>query len=151
MDLDTGEVIADIRAHLEEKYKNSSDYSLDEFYKEYSLPLECLLFIARADGSVRKAEKELILAFCREHLSDKRVEEKDLLDILKNIEKMSIVKFRRVVTQVLELDNKIVEDILSTAGNLISVDNKIHAAEKEAFDYLQERYAKKTDAKTKTV
>lgn len=142
IDLETGEVITDVQGYLCKKYEQSPEHSLDEFYEEYSSLLECLIFIARADGAFRKTEKDIVLDFCRKHMPDTRVKEKDILDIFKRTEKISIAKYRRIVTRILNMDNKIIEDLIITASNMIAADKKIHPAEKEAFDYLKKRALK---------
>jgi uncharacterized tellurite resistance protein B-like protein len=65
VDLDTGEVLQDLPAWLAAQYANTPRGQADAFIDAHGDALSALLFVAKADGAFRQAEREHLAEFCR--------------------------------------------------------------------------------------
>lgn len=65
LDLDTGETVQDLPAWLQAQYKDTPRGAADAFIDEHGDALSALFFVSKADGALRKAEREHLAEFCR--------------------------------------------------------------------------------------
>lgn len=139
-DEETGEVVNDVAQYLRDRYEQSPDGALDRWLADEYDVLRVLLYAAKADGFLRKPEKAIIAAHCREAINDSRVTDDMIADVLGRLEVPSVHVFRRIVGS---LKSKAVESrnqIIETVEKIIATDKKIHPAEQEALDYLRKRW-----------
>lgn len=139
-DEETGEVVNDVAKYLHDRYEQSPDGALDRWMADECDVLRVLLYAAKADGFLRKPEKAIIAAYCREAINDSRITNDMIANVLGQLEVPSIHVFRRIVGA---LKSKSVESrnqIIGTVENIIATDKKVHPTEQEALDYLRKRW-----------
>ncbi|MCF8472351.1 MAG: hypothetical protein K9G27_06125 [Sphingomonadaceae bacterium] len=62
-DLETGKYIYDIDRYLTETYATSDYKKVDEFIHSHMSVVECLLYLAKLDGTITKMQKSLIIGY----------------------------------------------------------------------------------------
>jgi hypothetical protein len=139
VDAETGEVIASLHEDLRVRYEASPERAVDRALDESDLELSVLMFIARADGAFRKAEKDLVLDFLRSRTGDERVEDAVLEKQLANYGKGSVHTFKRDVGKLKALPEDRREALHGLAARLIATQKTVHPAEQEAVSYLAKR------------
>jgi hypothetical protein len=70
IDEETGEVVDDVFAYLRAKYESSPEHARDRLYEEEYDTLRVLLYVGKADGQLRAAEKAIIRVACRALAND---------------------------------------------------------------------------------
>jgi hypothetical protein len=139
IDLDTGELIQDVQDFLRQAWMKSPKRSLVEFEEQFYGPLEVLLFIARADGRLISKEREIIVNFCRKHLSDQRISDEDLTKSIKAVDKLSLQSFKLSVGRLLQGNRELIADVIEAAEAIIATEKSVHPSELEAVEYLKRR------------
>lgn len=66
IDVETGEIIGDLRIHLNEAYAASPPAMVAKLVDTHLDLLRIMFYVAKADGSVRAAEIEVIAALCQQ-------------------------------------------------------------------------------------
>jgi hypothetical protein len=98
-----------------------------------------LLFIARADGRLISKEREIIVNFCRKHLSDQRISDEDLTKSIKAVDKLSLQSFKLSVGRLLQGNRELIADVIEAAEAIIATEKSVHPSELEAVEYLKRR------------
>ena len=97
IDLDTGEVVSDVRLHLNKLYKNSPERSTDLLVSDYLDALKVVYYVAKADGQYRKAEKEVVTKFVQILVCDIRITSEMIDKALQTVAVPSIQAFKLAV------------------------------------------------------
>ena len=72
VDVNTGEVIANINQHLWDTYCKTPVYTLEKLVESNRLALQILLYVAKADGTMTAAERKVMNAACKVLTGDVR-------------------------------------------------------------------------------
>ncbi|WP_367154662.1 WYL domain-containing protein [Methylomonas sp. HYX-M1] len=136
VDLETGEVVDDILRYFEEKYRASSEYSLDKLFESEFEALGILLFVAKADGSVRAAELSKVAAFCQKLSGDRRINEKQIKETFKSMTVPSPNAFIKYVDAQAKKDEVFKRSLADTAQAIVDTQKTVHPVEKFALDYI---------------
>lgn len=138
VDVTTGEVITDIWKHLKDLYDRSDAAMLDSLENDKATELDVVVFLARADGAVRKAERQLISEYCRQYISNHHtLSDEEIMERVLASQTLSITQFRRAVThlsETLSADER--NSLISLCENLVATQKNIHPAEQDALLYL---------------
>lgn len=139
-DEDTGEVVTDVAKYLRDRYEQSPDGALDRWLADEYDVLRVLLYVAKADGFLRKPEKAIIAAYCRELIGDTRITDEMIANVLGGLAVPSVHVFRRIVGQLQSRSPEVHGHIITVVEKIIGTDKNVHPAEQEALDYLQKRW-----------
>lgn len=141
VDEETGELVADVGAYLRAKYEASPEHSLDRLYAdEYDL-LRVLLYVGRADGQLRAAEKAIVRETCAKLANDSRVTD-DMIDrMFRDLEPPTLQAFRLAVGRLARRGGDSRRIVLEAAERMVASQKSVHPAEAEAIEYLKKRFA----------
>lgn len=139
VDVSTGEVLASLHQHLLDLYNASPMRSLERFADAHGLQLDVLMYVARADGAFRKAEKEIVLRFARERISDARLTDDEILKLLTDFGSSSLTAFRRDVGKLTGLPETERQLMHALAAEMVATQKTVHPAEQDALLYLANR------------
>lgn len=73
VDTETGEIIPDLQARLNQEWKASIEPVLDRLFAEYGDALKLMLYAAKADGAMRAKELDVIAKHCTHITGDNRI------------------------------------------------------------------------------
>lgn len=139
VDLDTGEVVNDVRAYLNKLYETSPERSTDLLVSDYLDALKVVYYVAKADGQYRKAEKEVVTQFVQILVRDTRITS-EMIDVaIQTVSVPTIQAFKLAVGRIVKggqidpsLLNQCCKEIVATQG-------AVHPSEQEALDYIEKK------------
>lgn len=138
IDIETGELITDIPSYLKSAYELSPEASRDNLIKEHYDVLRVLLYVGKADGQYRKAEKVVVRDACRKLANDERVTDEMVDDIISRIEAPGVHSFKLAVGRLAKSQGLRI-DVLEVSKQIVDTQSNITANEQEALDYLTKR------------
>ena len=94
VDEDTGEVVGDVRAYLQQKYDESPDKTKDLLLEGEYDTLRILLYVGKADGQLRAAEKAVIRDACIAITNDSRLTDSTIEELFVNMDVPTIQAFK---------------------------------------------------------
>lgn len=83
IDLETGEIIPNLGAHLDALYEATPQAGVDRFLKEHSAAVFVLFSFAKADGAMRAKERAVIVNWAQAHGLEDALQLKELEDQVK--------------------------------------------------------------------
>lgn len=142
VDEDTGEVVGNVSRHLRNRYERSPEKSRDLLFENEYDVIRILLYVGKADGQLRAAEKDIICDACRSLAQDERITVKMVDDLLANTEIPSIHAFKLAVGRVAKSDIQKLKNIHQTIVAIVKTQKTIHPSEQEAIDYIDKVLSK---------
>lgn len=106
--------------------------------KEHYDVLRVLLYVGKADGQYRKAEKVVVRDACRKLANDERVTDEMVDDIISRIEAPGVHSFKLAVGRLAKSQGLRI-DLLEVSKQIVDTQSNITANEQEALDYLTKR------------
>ncbi|MCU0500602.1 MAG: WYL domain-containing protein [Anaerolineae bacterium] len=141
IDEETGEVIEDVRAYLTKRYEESPERSRDRLMEDEYDVLRALLYLGKADGQLRAAEKAVIRETCVALVADSRLTDKQIDDLFATLDVPTLQAFRLAVGRLAKRDESRRQVLLDAAQKMVGTQKAVHQAEQEALDYMRKRFA----------
>lgn len=141
IDEETGEVVSDVRAYLQTKYEQSPDRTKNSLLEGEYDTLRVLLYVGKADGQLRAAEKTVIRDACIAITNDARLTDGSIEDLLANMDVPTLQAFKLAVGRLAKRDEGARAVVMSAAEKMVATQKSVHQAEKEALDYMKKRFA----------
>jgi hypothetical protein len=139
VDMETGEVISDIRTYLVGKYDKSPERSVEILRTDYVDTLKVLCYIAKADGQFRKEEKTVITGYLQTLIRDARINVDMVNEAMQTFGLPSVQSFKLAVGRVLQggqVDPELLSDCCKA---IVATQKAIHPSEQEALDYIAKK------------
>lgn len=141
VDAETGEIISNVFDFLNAKYSTSPEASRDRLREEEYDVLRILLYVSKADGQLRAAERVVMRDTCRKLSGDSRMTDKMIDDMFGYLEAPSIHAFKLAVGRVANKPSIVKAVIVNASQSIVETQKEIHPAEQEALDYLNRKLA----------
>jgi len=141
VDEETGEVVGDVRSYLQAKYDRSPDRTKDLLLEGEYDTLRVLLFVGKADGQLRAAEKAVIRDACVAITNDSRLTDAAIDDLIANMDVPTLQAFKLAVGRLAKRDQVAQAVVMTAAIKMVATQKSVHQAEKEALDYMKKRFA----------
>lgn len=141
VDEETGQVVNDVRAYLECKYAESPNRTKDQLVADEFDTLRILLFVGKADGQLRAAEKEVIRDTCIAISNDTRLTVQTIEELFNEMDVPTLQAFKLAVGRLAKRDQSSKAIVAAAVERIISTQTTIHSAEQEALDYIKKRFA----------
>lgn len=141
IDLDTGEIVRDVRAHLVSLYESSPDRSTELLVSDYLDALKVVYYVAKADGQYRKTEKDVVTKFVQILVRDKRITTEMIDTVLQSVAVPSIHAFKLAVGRILkggQIDPNLLKNCCK---EIVATQSTVHHSEQEALDYVEKSIA----------
>ncbi len=140
VDEETGEVISDVPAYLTHKYEGSLERSRDALLEGEYDTLRILLYVGKADGQLRAAEKSIIRDTCVAITKDSRLSLESIGELLASMDVPTLQSFKLAVGRFASRDQDSRTMVLDASRRIVGTQKTIHPAEQEALDYMRERF-----------
>lgn len=141
MDMETGEFIQDVKTYLKRGYEKSTDYSLNQILESDYDVMRVLLYVGKADGSFRKAEKEIVAQVCCQLSNDSRITPELVGEVMNRyVDVPTLMAFKQAIGRISKLDRTYQELVLDATKRMIATQKTVHPTEQAAFDYMIERF-----------
>ena len=141
VDIDTGEIVSDIRGYLTEKYESSPEFTLEKLLDEYTDVLKVIFHVARADGAFRKPEKGFVCEYLKKLTGDDRLTVDSVSAVFSQIEVPSLHAFKLAFGRIIKAGNIDVESLATCCKDMVGTQKTVSPGEQEAIDYLQKKMA----------
>jgi tellurite resistance protein len=141
IDEETGEIVSDVRLHLQTKYDQSPDSAKDQLLDGEYDTLRVLLYVGKADGQLRAAEKSVIRDTCIQITDDSRLTDSAIDDLLANLDVPTLQAFKLAVGRLAKRDQAAQTVVMTAAEKIVATQKTVHQAEQEALDYMRKRFA----------
>jgi hypothetical protein len=142
VDVATGEVISDLRSHLNTLYESFPERSRDSLEERFRDLLRVLLFVAKADGQYRREEKIIVRDFCRELASDPRVTDEMIDRLFDGLDVPSLHSFKVAVGKVLDQQLCSPKQLERICLAIVETQGSRTPGEIEALEYVSQRIAR---------
>ncbi|MFC1830593.1 hypothetical protein ACFL0S_01045 [Thermodesulfobacteriota bacterium] len=141
VDIETGEVISDIRAFLTERYEKSLEHTMDNLFDDLYDVLRTIFFVARADGAFRKPEKEVVCEYLKKLTKDERITVDSVSEIFGGVELPSLHAFKMAVGRVAKDGIVEMENLFQCCKEIVGTQKTVSPSEQEALDYIGKKIA----------
>lgn len=136
IDMETGEIISDLQKQLNDEWQASPEPVLDALYREHNDVLKLMLYMAKADGSVRAAEIGVIAQYCQDITGDARVTVDLVKDLLKVVDVVTITTFTRLYNKLRRENPEAAAKAADACRAIVATQKAIHPNEQSALDLL---------------
>jgi len=137
-DAQTGEIIQDLFGYLSQAANNSPFARGRKLVNERRDVLMVLLFLAKADGQLRAAERSVIANACNQ-ITDQHWTDDDIKAALSSMDTPSRQAFNLAVGRVARDHELPLGTIMDAAKAIVATQKAVHPAEQEALDYILRR------------
>lgn len=143
VDVDTGEIIADVKQYMIDRYCASKFHNMDVFVRDWGDVFDCLFFVCRADGNISALQRAFITECAAGVINDARVLPEDLKSALTIIDqKMSPASYRRAVNRVKRSSPEQVDQLKNWAATLSALRKSGSPLAKTFIEYIDKPLAK---------
>lgn len=140
VDVDTGEIVNDVLAHIHEKYLESPKFQRDKLLENEYDTLRILLYIGKADGQLRREEKVIIRETCRALAKDSRITDEMIDEIFSWLEVPTLHAFKLAVNRFAKKGQSACDQILKATEEMIATQKTVHPSEAEAMEYIKKKF-----------
>jgi len=141
IDEDTGELVSDVRFYLQSKYDTSPDHTKDQLLVDEYDTLRVLLYVGKADGQLRLAEKAVIRETCVALTGDSRLTDKSIDELFLGMDVPTLQAFKLAIGRLSKRDAAAQSVVMAAAEKIVATQKSVHASEQEALDYMRKRFA----------
>ena len=141
IDEDTGEIVTDVCTYQQTRYDQSPDRTRDLLLEGEYDTLRVLLYVGKADGQLRAAEKVVIRDTCVAITADSRLTDATIEDLLKNMDVPTLQAFKLALGRLAKRDQAAQVVVMTAAEKMVATQKLVHQAEQEALDYMKKRLA----------
>lgn len=138
VDADTGEIIPDLQKHLNDEWQASPQSAMDKLYEQHHDVLKMMLYMAKADGSVRAAELDVIAKSCVDITQDNRITLAMIKDMLKTVDVVSITTFVRTYNKLRRERPDAAVLAAAACRAIVATQKTIHPNEQAALNALDQ-------------
>jgi hypothetical protein len=140
INMDSGEVISNIRDWLSARYETSPEFSRDKLLENDYDTLRILLFMGKADGQFRKDERSIVATTCRLISANSEITDEMVEDMFNNLETLSYRAFQLAVGRVSKQPDSVKLMVFEAVEKMILSQKTVHVVEEEAFKYIKSRF-----------
>ena len=138
----SGEVIDNLHAWLDEKYRNTPQGLAATLAAKHIDLFKVLLYIAKADGSMRTAEVQVIAESVAVITNNKSIDSTVIKAVLRQLDTPTLHGFKLAFGRLLTQDRAIAQKAWDTAKSIVGTQKTVHEAEQSALDYLEKSMTK---------
>lgn len=139
IDIESGEVIDNVHDFIQEKYKQTPEYSIDSLTENEYDAFRVLFYVSKADGFLMKPEKAIISNTCRALVNDSRITGAMIDKLFKSIDVPTVNAFKMAINRLSRRDMEVRTLIIKAAKDMISTQKTIHPLEKDAISFMEKR------------
>jgi hypothetical protein len=137
--VESGELIGDLRRHLNALWEQSTGPALRLLSQERKLDLEVLLYMARADKAMRAPELEIITQYCRTTAGDERLGATEVRRLLDYTAGATFHGFKIKLAQLLKDRPADALRVAQACRDIVATQKTVHTDEQMALDYMERK------------
>lgn len=137
-DLETGEVISDLRFWFLGRYKATPRGVADQLLADHFDQLLVLLYVAKADGRMMASEIEVIARFCNQAAGGDAITADIVKKALRQLDEPTFTGFKSAFDRVKNKSGALAGTLLSSAEGVVSTQKNVHENELKALQWMRE-------------
>jgi predicted DNA-binding transcriptional regulator YafY len=142
IDEGTGEIVQNVPNHLLKKYECSPEYKLKKVFRDHIDVIRVLYYVGKADGQLRKEEREIIYRTIHSTTKDERIDYASVIHELNKLSIPSLQAFKMAVGRICKASPKRMKTTYKIAKKIVDTQKNVHPLEKEALEYMKGRMEK---------
>jgi hypothetical protein len=142
IDEETGEVIKDVPSHLWERWTKSPEHIVSTAFSKGNDILNILLYVGKADGQLRAAERAIIHSTVKAIAKDNKIPDDCINKHLNRIPVPSLHQFKLAIDRVCKSSPKNMMTTYKISKSIVDTQKKVHAHEAEILDYMLNKMQK---------
>lgn len=139
IDTDTGEMVADVPAHLRNKYESAPERKVEQIFERHGDIINALLYAGKADGQLRREERAVICTAVRIMAKDQDLPDDAINAQLNRLSVPTLQGFRLAVGRIMRANPKNLRFIYQAVQKIVATQKTVHAHESEILRYLEEK------------
>ena len=147
---ETGEVVDDLPGYLLNLYKQSPEYIISLIIDTYYDIFRVLLYIGKADGQLRRPEREIICATVRSIAKNKTLKYDDINNFINKLEIPTMHGFKLAFGRICKTYPNQTPRIYAIAKKIVDTQKTVHPHEKEALSYMMRKMQKENIVQPET-
>lgn len=138
INLDSGEIVEDLAGDEIAQYGESGEgRALSAIDKEW-MGIAVLVFVCRADGQMRKAERAIVAEYLKRHCPDVQLDDTDLDSAIKALGEPDHKEFKRIVRDLKAAGERDrLTDLLDCAKRIVGTQKNVAPMEKAALEVIE--------------
>ncbi len=142
IDIDSGEIVENISDYLMKRYESSPEFAAKKLLDSDYDTLRVLLYVGKADGQFRKAEKQIYLDVCKRISSDSRLTHDSIEELISDVDDMSVTAFKQAIGRLSKKSQETQQIVFDATEQMLATQKTVHAVEQEAIDYMRGKFFK---------
>lgn len=139
IDLDTGEVVADLHRWLNARWEASPDRAIEKVVSDYWDLMKVLYYVAKADGRLMKAERQVLHRAVSELSGRTDLASETIDTMLDGLRGGSVTGFKQAFGRLANSRPDTAAAALTWSEQIVATDKSVSPGEKEAIDYMRKR------------
>lgn len=136
-DLDSGEVIENLKAWLDEKYQASPEHAIEKIVETTWDVLRVLYYVSKADGRLTQKERAVVRDAVRSMSDHPSIDDTRIDDMFDSISNPSITAFKQAFGRLAKHNRELAVKAASWSSTIIATEKTISPAEQEALEYFK--------------
>lgn len=138
VNLDSGEIVEDLAINAMAQYDASDEGRVWAAINKEGVGVAILLFVCRADGQMRKAERVIVAEYINKYCADTSLDESILDSSIKSLLEPDQKIFKRLVRDLKnDGDQERLINLLDCAKRIVATQKKVDPIEKAAIEIIQ--------------
>lgn len=139
VDLDTGEIIADIIPFLKDKYYSSPTGQLELWIERRKGEMDVLVYVGRLDNQLRQNKKDIIIEYIIKKEPELTITPEIINIYLKNCGRVSKTMFGRLLTQLSSAEEAAKESLIEVCNRIIETKKSKNMEEEKVIEHMRKR------------
>ena len=139
VDIKTGYLVEDIPKFLRSQYESTPEYLFDRIMEKHGDIIKALIYVGKADGQLRKTEREVIISVCKAALRGKDVPDEDLSKLLNKVPTPSPQAFKLAIDRISKSSIQNLKVVQKKAEQIVATQKTVHPSEKEALEFIDKK------------
>lgn len=139
VDRDTGEVIGDLPAYIEQHYVASGSAKFDDVCDEHDDELTVLFYFAKADGAMRPAEQAILVDYIASFIPEGKPSVAEIEQVVLGWRPPGKGAFWAAVRGIAERSTETLRKVIAVAEQMQATDNDTGKDEQLALNYMRKK------------
>lgn len=142
VDMETGEIIQDLQARLNQEWEASIEPVLDRLFAEHGDALKLMLYAAKADGAMRAKELGVIAHHCADIAGDHRINSATVKELMGYVELPTERSFTITYNKLRREQPEMAQRIARVCREIVGTQASVHPTEQAMLNILDKPLSK---------
>jgi len=136
-DLNSGEIIENLEAWLDEKYQASPEHALEKIVETAWDALRVLYYVGKADGRLTQKERVIVRDAVRSMSDHTAIDDTRIDEMLDSIDNPSVTAFKQAFGRLAKHNRELAIKVASWSATMVATEKTISTVEQDALEYFK--------------